>query len=587
MTSLKKNRVLWSLPLTVIVLLSLVVNSSFPVSGSIYVQTTYQLVVFLIACLLFLLCIRQRKIEVNHFDILIMTFVAYQLIRDAIEIGNLSYESKFYENICLFSIYGLTRLLFPLTGAGVISNTLTGIVLLLAAYGYGQWFGILPRSNAFFTATGTYSNPAAFAGFLALGAPLTLASFGKTTGNKIMMLRVAMFCFVIGAIVISQSRAALLSVVVASTLLFFVRPAFFALSSKLKAVYFVSMTVVLLALLGILYKARPESADGRLMIWKITQPMIHENLLFGGGTGYFEGNYNAYQGKYLSTPEASDREKFLSGEVQTAFNEYLNTLVNGGIIRLILLLMIIYMTWRSYAAALLTDKAVHYPVALLSISVFAFFSYPLHVLSISTVMFVSFGVMGSQMKERVGTRAFLVDRRLLQLYAAGLLFFITSVGLHLKSLGKWKSALEYADYNPAESLRLYDEAKVNLQNNIPFLYNYAAELADLGYYKKSLQIFHELEQKHTDIKVCSQIGRCYESSSQYPLAEKYFKMAANMQPYLLNAKLLLFNLYVKANQPEDTKRIAKLIIATPVKVKTREAEKIKENMRLYLLENAL
>ena len=93
-------------------------------------------------------------------------------------------------------------------------------------------------------------------------------------------------------------------------------------SSSIKwNVYNISLTVfVLLLFVSVagtkMYGMKKDSADGRLLIWKLSAEMIVANPA-GYGYGLFEKNYNLYQADHFSGHEHSGTERrnadFVSG----------------------------------------------------------------------------------------------------------------------------------------------------------------------------------------------------------------------------------------------------------------------------------
>ena len=92
---------------------------------------------------------------------------------------------------------------------------------------------------------------------------------------------------------------------------------------------------------GTLYYLKPKSADGRLLIWKVSWQMIKDKPLTGFGKGGFAANYLYYQAKYLDCSSATTEERALAGNTHLAFNEPLRITVEYGIIGLFVYLSFI------------------------------------------------------------------------------------------------------------------------------------------------------------------------------------------------------------------------------------------------------
>ena len=110
---------------------------------------------------------------------------------------------------------------------------------------------------------------------------------------------------------------------------------------KTKAVYrrYKNATIPFVAIVAILagcaiaggYGMKRDSADGRLLMWKVTGKAILGQPLAGTGLGGFPAAYAEAQGEYFATGNATDREKRVAGCPEYAFNEYLQIGLEQGI----------------------------------------------------------------------------------------------------------------------------------------------------------------------------------------------------------------------------------------------------------------
>lgn len=84
-----------------------------------------------------------------------------------------------------------------------------------------------------------------------------------------------------------------------------------------------------------LYQIKNNSADGRLLIWKLSTKMIAENPFKGYGYGLFERNYNLKQASYFANQTSSNTERRNASFVAMAYNDYLEQTIEGGILGLL------------------------------------------------------------------------------------------------------------------------------------------------------------------------------------------------------------------------------------------------------------
>lgn len=78
------------------------------------------------------------------------------------------------------------------------------------------------------------------------------------------------------------------------------------------------------------YKLKKDSADGRMLIWKLSAQMIYEHPQ-GYGYGLFERDYNLRQAKHFASGEQSLEECHNASFVSMAYNDYIEQAVEGGV----------------------------------------------------------------------------------------------------------------------------------------------------------------------------------------------------------------------------------------------------------------
>ena len=96
-----------------------------------------------------------------------------------------------------------------------------------------------------------------------------------------------------------------------------------------------------------IYHLKKDSADGRLLMWKVTTPIIATNSLTGVGRCNFAGAYGQAQAEYFAKENTTPREKYVAGSPDYAFNEFLQITAENGIIGLILFLLVVILAFKS------------------------------------------------------------------------------------------------------------------------------------------------------------------------------------------------------------------------------------------------
>jgi MFS-type transporter involved in bile tolerance (Atg22 family) len=139
---------------------------------------------------------------------------------------------------------------------------------------------------------------------------------------------------------------------------------------------------------------KQDSADGRLLMWKVTVKAIAGQPLAGTGLGGFPAAYAEAQGGYFATGNATDREKRVAGCPEYAFNEYLQIGLEQGVGGLI-----VFVAWLGNMAYYgIRNRQQGAAGGVLALAVFAVSSYPLQLPSFWVALVLGSGAIGlSQM----------------------------------------------------------------------------------------------------------------------------------------------------------------------------------------------
>ena len=89
---------------------------------------------------------------------------------------------------------------------------------------------------------------------------------------------------------------------------------------------------LLLVILAIgAYHWKKDSADGRLLMWKVSVQAMMERPWYGVGWEYVAGTYGDAQERYFASGEATEQEERVAGAPEYVFNEYLQVGLAWGI----------------------------------------------------------------------------------------------------------------------------------------------------------------------------------------------------------------------------------------------------------------
>lgn len=244
--------------------------------------------------------------------------------------------SEEYRLLYLFSGVMFIVTLLGLLSVNLISkkhieNGLLAIALLHIIYIVGQMAGIIKSSSEFFSVTGSAENPNATAMYLAGVTPL---AFNRLRESANKTFYVVLLLVLIVFIILLRCRSAYIGLAVAALVLWLSKASirlWLLKHSKKHTAITIFVVVSILMFLGYcLYGMKKASADGRIMVWKISATMIAEKPS-GYGYGMFEKNYNIFQSDYFANHGGSYNERTNATFTPMAYNDYIEQTVEGGV----------------------------------------------------------------------------------------------------------------------------------------------------------------------------------------------------------------------------------------------------------------
>ncbi len=269
--------------------------------------------------------------------ILIVLLIIFNVLNDCLI--NKTMTSILHFIIGGIAVCCLPRILFcfNICTHGLISLSLIFWGICETFYGYLQLYGCIDSNNYLYKLTGSFQNPGPYAGFLATIFPLLLQFFLQKSSikNKWFRLPMILLCnigmlLLLSILPATMSRAAWLAAILGSGV---VLAKYYKLYDRLRLLIakhkiitvssFCILGLLVLALCIGIYYLKKDSADGRLLVWKVTARIIVEHPWFGVGVGGFSGAYGKAQANYFASGEATEQEEYLAGSPEYVFNEFL------------------------------------------------------------------------------------------------------------------------------------------------------------------------------------------------------------------------------------------------------------------------
>ena len=478
---------------------------------------------------------------------------------------------------------------------------LLSVVAAQSVFGLLQWTGHLPSWHNTFRVTGTFFNPAPYAGFLVSALPMALGAAWSPTSlsgqrpgrTKLRRWRYgAVAAVMVLAIVASESRAAGLAALVSAGILLGHR---LGGLSRWRAAFrrptmkVIAAALVLLLVGGVataLFYVRPASALGRLLTWKISGQIIRDHPFFGVGYDQFFARFGQYQAAYFARfPD--DPLSSLAGQGEYAFNMFIETAVEQGVMGLGLLISVLVIALRT-AFRSQNTLTVAAGASIVAVIVFGFFSYPLTIVPIQINLFFLLAWLSTQQSAFVRwplsgslTRYALIPGSVVLLIYLGY-----RDAERYRAYRHWKVASKHKDlFNYQEAIAVYDQVYPVLQDNGKFLFQYGQTLSYEGEHRRATVVLEKARQRTTDTYLYTALGDSYQALEQYQEAEKHYQFAIHHNPYRFYPRYLLAQLYQATHETDQAVAVAEEILAMKIKVPSPRVEKIRKEMRVFVEEH--
>ena len=340
---------------------------------------------------------------------------------------------------------------------------------------------------------------------------------------------------------------------------------------------------MIIATVFYLYLLKPDSANGRVLIWTVSANMIKDKPILGFGSNGFDTKYMDYQAMYFKDNPESQYSMLADNPIHP-MNEFLLIGINYGTIGIlivfILLILSFYLIYK-YGGKL---KSVILG-SLVALVIWSFFSYPLRYPSVGLVaFFYIIYLLGQSPKIKISFKYSMLSRFVIILICLTILEFCY---IYIDAELRWKRnttvPIELMNENEQDNiLNEYRELHKVLGSNQYFLYNYGATLNTIKLYTES----------HIIIAQCQKISNNYEiqllqGDNSFNLGDidqaiKYYTNISYMIPSRYMPLYKLFVLYDAIGQEQEALRIARMIVSKKMKVSSLPAFEIIRIAKQYI-----
>lgn len=505
----------------------------------------------------------------SRIDFIFTVLIAYIFFR-----SDGRFAPRMIELIALTGCYLVLRrskwrhflfIFYALSVAGIIQSL----------YGLLQLYNILP-SHSQFRLTGTFFNLGAYAAFIALSAIISLVLIFYFKEKRWVLIPQLNIILAIIILPITQNRAAWIAIILGTVFLY----AHFKKKYLLYGLLIITGAIVVVG--G--YYLKKDSADGRVLVWKVTSQMISRHPVMGIGYDRFAAQYMNSQATYIQQ-QGSPGERLLADNVYYAFNDLLQLTAEVGVIGGvgILFLIIACFSIKGRNRFRYAGQAI-----VLGYVIIGMFYYPHFILPLKMI-----GIIGLALLSRIDVavvREINIGRIPKLVGVATILIILTTGIIAIEQLKgayqQWRKAeLAYQHQRFNESIRYFDQALSYIPNDGELL-----SAAGKAYFladslDKATAYLQQSRAYLNNTVIETTLGDISVQQHQYTIAEKHYQQALNMVPNRFYTEYMLFKLYIASNENEKACTRANLILHKAIKVPSTAVQQIQDSARAYYTNN--
>ncbi len=632
MSSLTNSLILLALfnLLTLIAFLPLAVDFSL---ASPYLAAKKVFLQFMLALVLSLTAFdlirgREIKIRFNILDVLILSQIFFPICSGLVlrkyvnhQLTNFIFVVVFY--LLLLQILQQLLLLKNkfnlLSFFHIVSIVVFAVSFIQASVGLLQFFDkdIFQRTSSFIYESkviGTMGHANWMGGYLAASWPFAMVLFLNTKKFMYRLIVGIASIIILLALVLTLSRGAWGGLITGTGV--FAMPYLTKLWKKSKDLKFFRKTAVFIFvilfgfLLWLCVKINPDSAMGRIFIWKVSWEMVQDSPILGIGYGNYPVEYLNYQAKFFSHKENGgyyDR----ASNLKDAHSEYLQVLAETGIVGLFLFFLtgtifcvlafsvlnfvenkdtkLLVRLCISGVAMVLVHSLVDTPLRQPPIAVLFFFYLSLVSLLSKEYYGERFSIRRLKIQKLTEFRCSLIPSKSLTILS-GAFLCIFSMNLIMRALNKfdayknWKEGQEYVSMGNYEAaIRAYEKALKVTPNEGELRFHLGGAYVYSDRYSEAISELEKATLNFNDKNIYYCLGYAYQQLGNYHHAEMNFRKVQAMFPSHLLPHLFLAKLYHKYDRIEDAITELKIVQNTKTNINTEETMRVREEANKLLI----
>lgn len=441
-----------------------------------------------------------------------------------------------------------------------------------------QAVGIMASYNDLFSLTGFSENPNVPAILLSVCLPLSYDRM-KASTHKIVYGMFLLLSFIF--LIVLNCRTSYIGLGILIIVRFLATETtrrFWRKRSAWGKSMLVLSFFVLLAVASVgLYRSKQASADGRLLVWKVSAMMLRDNPM-GIGIGMFEHDYNLTQGEYLSSDAATKAERYNSSTVYMAYNDFLEQGVESGWISMLFLLAV-YGSF-AYRIGLQDVKTLSVILAFAAMSCTNFIAASIQPWMV-LMCYGSLVLSETSHTRQIPAKAIHL-KTTFPLYAIPLCLLILFHSHLLYAqfqLNRFQIQSEKGiaiDIQRAESLSSY------IGTSEAYYRFIARQYQQQGDYNRALQNWLVAKQYTSTPDIFFSIFDCYNRMGKGDAGIPYIIEVSRMLPQNLTSRLILLKWYDSLGNLPVALSIAQEISDIHIKIRNQRSKNIQRYARIYI-----
>lgn len=477
--------------------------------------------------------------------------------------------------------------------------------LLLSIYGILQFFSIDPLRSGLYPSAesrviGTMGNANSLSGYLAATLPFVLYQIRFATKKANQAVWIVSSLIVLIALVLTLSRGAWLGLIGGFVILLFYKTRSIWQGKLWKLILVSAIAIFISVFSWVSYKINPDSALGRLFIWKISAQMIADHQAFGIGFGRYGVEYLTYQAQFFDRPEHAKYYDW-ADNLKGAKNEYIQVMAETGIIGgafALFILSVIYAIFSKMMKITVSNKTDNWQIlmVMISMSVILFHGLvdnPLYDVATALILWFDVGIISLMAKAR--SVLILTHNSLAQSIEFNHHFIVRLVGIALliyNSFDVLQKVQGYIHWQHGQNLVAcsqsergiaeYEQARKAFTNDSELQFHLGAAYTYINQPEQGLPLIQTSQRKFNDKNIYIVQGYALIQLNRFAEAETSFRKALRMYPKLLLPRLWLAELYHQQGRTRDAvAELYRILDMTP-KINTDEVKRIKLDARRKL-----